>query len=434
MPAETMQQEAPPDGMTASIRAAADGSPYRTRRNRPHVFAREPFPLSEGGFMRNFYERGIRDRVAPFRGIRANEPARDDLFPLRATGHPLTHVVEAAKALVATMSIEQRGSCMFGLESELWYSWSNFNSNIFRHGLCFEDMDANQRELAFSLMRHCLSAQGFETARNIMKLNHSLGELCAAPLDYGEFFYWLSFMGNPSATEPWGWQIDGHHLAINCVVIGDQMVLSPVFFGSEPNSADWGKYAGLRVLKEEEELGYRLMEVLSPEQRAVATLGLRLPFDVFATSFRDNMDLDYEGIVARELTDAQKDKLSEIIRHFLMRERPGHAELHLAEALACLEETRFAWIGPFDPVSPFYYRVHSPVLLIEFGHQPGVAFANEDFTRWHTHTLLRIPNGNDYGKALLRQYYDRIGRAPRAAAHAASSVEIIGRQPERTFR
>jgi hypothetical protein len=62
----------------------------------------------------------------------------------------------------------------------------------------------------------------------------------------------------------------------------------------------------------------------------------------------------------------------------------------------------FGWIGEFDAVSPFYYRVYSPVIFIEFYHQPGVALPNTGYTRQHAHAMVRTPNGNDYGKALLR--------------------------------
>jgi len=48
--------------------------------------------------------------------------------------------------------------------------------------------------------------------------------------EYGEWLYWLSVMGTPSADEPWGWQLDGHHLIINCFILKDQMVLTPIPF------------------------------------------------------------------------------------------------------------------------------------------------------------------------------------------------------------
>ena len=46
-------------------------------------------------------------------------------------------------------------------------------------------------------------------------------------------------------------------------------------------------------------------------------------------------------------------------------------------------------------------------MLIEFDHEPGVVFANDEPTRHHVHTIVRTPNGNDYGIDLLRQHYER---------------------------
>jgi hypothetical protein len=45
--------------------------------------------------------------------------------------------------------------------------------------------------------------------------------------------------------------------------------------------------------------------------------------------------------------------------------------------------------------------------MIEFDHHPGVIFDNDIPTRDHIHTLMRTPNGGDYGADLLRQHYER---------------------------
>ena len=90
------------------------------------------------------------------------------------------------------------------------------------------------------------------------------------------------------------------------------------------------------------------------------------------------------------------------------RARNGHAEVKLEEVRRHLADTWFAWIGPWDDaVSPFYYRIHSPVVLIEFDHQAPVVFEGDKRTRDHIHTLVRTPNGNDYGADLLRQHHER---------------------------
>ena len=72
------------------------------------------------------------------------------------------------------------------------------------------------------------------------------------------------------------------------------------------------------------------------------------------------------------------------------------------------EQPRVPWIGETGPDAVFYDRVHSPVILIELDHQgPGSAsFAlgsPETPSRTHIHTMVHTPNGNDYGKDLLRQ-------------------------------
>jgi hypothetical protein len=74
---------------------------------------------------------------------------------------------------------------------------------------------------------------------------------------------------------------------------------------------------------------------------------------------------------------------------------------------AHLEETRFFWIGGTEDGDVYYYRIHSPVVLIEFDHQRGVAFDNDEPSRNHIHTVVRMPNGGDYGVDLLRQHYSR---------------------------
>ena len=102
-------------------------------------------------------------------------------------------------------------------------------------------IDKAERTAAYDLLRASLSARGYSTARDIMKLNHHLAELVQNFEEYGEHLYFFTIMGTPSATEPWGWQIDGHHLVVNYFVLGDQVVEQraralgrQVFAGDDP--------------------------------------------------------------------------------------------------------------------------------------------------------------------------------------------------------
>jgi hypothetical protein len=61
-----------------------------------------------------------------------------------------------------------------------------------------------------------------------------------------------------------------------------------------------------------------------------------------------------------------------------------------------------------DADAIFYYRIHGPVVFIEFDHQGPIALGGPRNvpTRRHIHSVVRTPNGNDYGKDLLRQHYE----------------------------
>lgn len=342
-----------------------------------------------------------------YKGITADGTVVPSLFPLQSTGVPTRPIMEAAEALLASFSPEQQANARFPVDSDVWRRWCNFHPFLMRHGSSLDEMSPAQRTRALALLAESLSSRGFDSARNVMKLNETIREITGSSEEYGEWLYWMSVMGTPSPDEPWGWQIDGHHLIVNCFVLGDQLVLTPMFMGSEPVAADMGKYAGTRVFEAEEREGLAFMQGLSAEQRQNALLSMELPSDVFATAFRDNLELRFEGIRFDGLSTAQQARLLTLIELYVQRIRPGHAEVKMEEVKAHLGNTYFAWIGGIDADSVFYYRIHSPVILIEFDHQRGLALDNAEPSRRHIHTLVRTPNGNDYGKDLLRQHHEQ---------------------------
>ncbi len=286
--------------------------------------------------------------------------------------------------------------------------WSNIHRTIMRHGIPFCEMSDRQVERALALLKESLSNQGFATARDIMRLNETVGEMTGRLDEFGDDLYWLSIMGAPSVTEPWGWQIDGHHLNVNYFLLGDQVVMAPAFLGSEPVFAESGKYGGTRVFEAEEAQGLALIRALDAGQRGIAVVSKELPRDLFTSAFRDNHELRYEGIAYDELTAAQHEQLLRLVELHVGRLRPGHAKIKMAEVLRHVHNTHFSWRGGVEEESVFYYRVQSPVIIIEFDHQAGQAFPQyKEHYRDHIHVIVRTPNGNDYGKDLLRRHYQR---------------------------
>jgi len=393
---------------------------FRPRERRPGN-ALKPFPLPE--VLQKMLDRGKAEMAQPMRGVTsAGGGPVEGLFPIQKTGISLQPVVEAAQLFLKTLTPEQRQSASFDLETGPWRAWHNMHVFMIRHGLLMNDMSETQRDAALGMLRASLSAAGYGLARDVMKLNEHICEVTGKPGEYGEWYYWISIMGTPSLDQPWGWQIDGHHLIVNCFVLGDQIVLTPNFMGSEPVEAKFGKYKGTRVFTREEADGYALMNGFSAAQQAQATIGKKLPFDVFGTAFNDNLVIPDRGLHWGDMTPEQREKLLELIAIYTNRVRPGHAELRFAEVKRHIEKTRFAWIGEVNDVDPFYYRIFNPVILIEFDHQPGIAYDNDDHTRNHIHTLVRTPNGNDYGKDLLRQHYRQFDHGDPNSPHRLGKI------------
>ncbi|HSF29518.1 MAG TPA: DUF3500 domain-containing protein [Candidatus Tectomicrobia bacterium] len=384
-------------------------------RNRPSTPAKHPFDLPEG--LQRQLARAKANMEAPFKGITTDGHARAGLYPLRKTGMSVQPIIDAADTFLAALTPSERATASFDVDSVEWRNWSNIHPYLCRHGVCLDDLNDHQKHAALTLVRASLSAAGYATARDVMKLNEHIREITGRDAEYSEWYYWMSIFGTPSAMAPWGWQIDGHHLIINCFVLGDQLVMTPTFMGSEPVIAEFGRYAGTRVFHEEEAKGFALMYALTTTQQQKARIGMDLPGDVFTSSFRDNAEIKPEGISYGELSPNQQRLLVSLVETYVGRIRPGHAEIRLEEVKEHLPDTAFAWIGPCDEASPFYYRIDSPVLLIEFDHQSGIALDNDAPSRQHIHTVVRTPNGNDYGKDLLRQHYENFDHAHPHASH-----------------
>jgi len=379
---------------------------WNVRHTRPVVSARaRPEKLPE--LLQRYVGNAEAALAEPFTGITTDGRPIRGLFPIAPTGVSTQPITDAAAAFAASLTPEQRAQASFALDDEAWRRWSNIHPYLMRHGVPLDALTPAQRDRALALLAACFSERGYATVRDVMKLNEFIGEVTGRWEEYGRWLYWLSLMGTPSSSAPWGWQIDGHHLIVNCVVVGDQLVMTPTFLGSEPVHADAGQHAGIRVFADEEAKGLALMRALSAEQQRKATLGAQLPVELFTAAFRDNFELSYEGVRWDELSGPQRDGLLDLLDVYVGRMRPGHAAVRMDEVRRHLTDTWFAWMGSTDDAGVFYYRIHSPVILVEFDHQRGIALDNDQPSRDHIHTVVRTPNGNDYGKDLLRQHYER---------------------------
>jgi len=350
----------------------------------------------------------------PFKGVTTSGSVVPGLFPIRATGVSTTPVADAAAAFLESLTDAQRRRTTFPVDDLEWRKWNNVH-RYDRQGVSFREMTPVQRERAFGLLGAGLSAKGLQLSRDIMRLNGYLAAVRDNYAEYGDDLYFLTVMGTPSPTEPWGWQLDGHHLIVNYFVLGDQVVMTPTFMGSEPVRVDTESYAGTAVLQTEQDRGLAMIDALTPEQRRVAILSdEKTGNNALAQAFRDNLVLDYAGIRGSALTDEQRKLLLVVIDAYVGNMDAGHARVKMDEVRGHLADTYFAWVGATGPDAVFYYRIQSPVILIEFDHEGPIALpgARGVPTRAHIHTVVRTPNGNDYGKDLLRQHYEQHAHDP----------------------
>ncbi len=357
-----------------------------------------------------FAEREAKAVAEPFKGVTANGEIPAGLFGLKPTGVTNAPLVEAASAFIASLTPEQKLHTIFGVDSPEWRRWCNVDNGIYtRQGVSLRQMNPAQVAAARRLLLATLSAKGMALMDAIRHTDETLAELNHDRLAYGEDLYYFTVMGLPSPTKPWGWQIDGHHCVINTFVLGDQMVMTPTFLGGEPVHTKTGKYTGNVILQDEQNQGLALMQQFAPEQRTSATImAAKLHSDNLAEAFKDNVVIPYVGLPVKAFTPAQRERLIALIRLFIDNQEEGHARIRMEEITTHLDETWFAWIGGSSDDALFYYRIHSPVVLIEFDHQTpvGTRMINTpgQVTRDHIHVVIRTPNGNDYGKDLLRQH------------------------------
>jgi len=388
----------------SSVISAAVVAPWALGQQRPQSSSE----IAER--FRQMSEDYERDGLAPFKGITTNGEVIPGLFEIRPAGASTEAVRNAAEKYIATLSPVQLLRTMYPVDDIEWRKWMNQHFYP-RQGVCFAEMTDAQREAAFNLMRASLSPKGFELTRNIMRLNETLAELSGDHDFLGEWLYYIQVFGKPSATEPWGWKLEGHHAILNYFVLGDQVVMTPLFIGSEPARATSGKYKGIEILQREQNDGLGLLQSLPEQQRKQAVLNFsKTGNNNLTEAFKDNVVIDYAGLRTSDLAAPARERFRDLIHLYVSNMDEGHTQVKMDEVDRHLDNTWFTWIGASQPDSAFYYRVQSPVILIEFDHQSPAnlsRFATDPRkpTQQHIHCVVRTPNGNDYGKDLLRQHY-----------------------------
>lgn len=335
------------------------------------------------------------------------------MFELADEGIPIEDIVAATNALLENLAKENISLEPYHIDSPEWRTWSNPEFLLSHKGIRLDEISPALRDSVMAVLRATLSPEGYEKAVGAMRINGFLGELVKAPRVCNEYSYNFTLFGTPSTERPWGFSFYGHHLCLNVFLYTSQIVISPWFTGAEPNMIDEGTYAGTRILLEEEKLGLKLMQGLPADKQAEAQVYKQMKDPTMPKgrwnhddqrhlcgAYRDNRVVPYEGILVSDMSPEQQDIVTDILREYFLYLPEKAREIRIANAKKWFGETYFCWIGSFGDEDPFYYRIQSPVVIVEFDHHSGVFLTNKEPAKFHIHTLLRTPNAGDYGVAL----------------------------------
>ena len=356
-----------------------------------------------------------------YRGITTNGQIVPNLYELRCENAPTAAMVEKAECVLALgdkfgISDQMR----YPVDAAEWRCWQNPEFCFHRTGVRLEEQADEMVEAILELVRASLSEKGYKDVAAVMKTNAFLGRLVGARKLMNERSYNFILFGKPSLTEPWGWSIWGHHLTFCIFVVGEQMVVSPVFRGCEPNVIDHGEDCGVEMFVEEMQMATDLLRTLTTAERRDVVVYDRLehpdmpvgfphPADGrnLAGAYEDNKVILPSGGQVSQWSMAAQDAFLKLVATFIDFLPEGSLAAKMSDVKRHLEDTWMLWMGGYGDEDVFHFRIQGPVLLCEFDHECGIWLTNRTPGRFHIHTIVRSPNGNDYGRSLLRLWREK---------------------------
>lgn len=353
---------------------------------------------------------------------------RSGLLQDEDLGVPIEKIVNATNDSLNKLTSEQQKKVRYPMNSREWRCWSNPEFLLRPFGLRLEELPEEIAESILGVLEATFSPEGYQKALAAMRVNHFLGQCCEVPKIMNKYSYNFLLFGEPSTStsKAWGWSMYGHHLCLSVFLKGGNIIVAPTFTGAEPNLIDAGPWKGTEILHKEGELGLKLMQSLSNDQQQTAQIYklMRDPKMLqsgdlkvdrwnqddqrhLCGAFRDNRVIPYEGVKVSDFTPEQQQLVLYIAEEFLLYHPAGVRQRRKEQIRERFDETYFSWIGEYGHEDPFYFRIQSPVIIFEFDHHSGVFLTNKEPAKFHTHTIVRMPNAGDYGQA-LREPQDRV--------------------------
>ena len=308
------------------------------------------------------------------------------------TEHTPDAMTAAAQAFLKSLDSELLDAVTHELASPERREWTNLPARTDAGGVRFGLLNETQTKAACDLMATLFSEQGYAKMRNIMLADDQLVNPDRPRPGFGTGYFSIVIFGEPSADQPWAFQLDGHHVGVNVSVHGDKLTMSPSFIGTQPQAYQLAN-TKVRPLAGEVDGGYALVASLSDDQRRAAVVRPRRG-RILTGPGNDNRIPDSEGVSCETFTDDQKKLLMKLIEQWTGDLPPPHAEKRRAAIESEIDQIWFSWNGATEAGSDISWRIQGPSLIIEYACQD---LGGDPLD--HLHTMYRDPT-NEYGGQL----------------------------------
>lgn len=289
-----------------------------------------------------------------------------------------------ANKFISTLNPSQKKLAVMNYDSKERHNWHFFPLKT-RKGLIIKDMSKEQHELTLDLLGKLLSKVGLERALAVMDLETILYHLENKAAKRDSKKYYLTLFGTPGQGF-WGVSYEGHHLSMNFVVNGEELVsATPLMYGVNPakvvNTGGTKFPLGYRLLAEQEDLGIKLFDSLTPQQKKVTHVSKGAPPAMEGYNAHPG-PREKVGLSTKKLSADQKELLMKVLYTFTENAEKGFAEESNYEFKAEFDEMYFAWYGKGKARS---FRIEGPETFILFHNFQPDSLGNVN----HVHSLWR---------------------------------------------
>ncbi len=321
-----------------------------------------------------------------------------------------------AVELYSSFSKTQKFAGQLSMNDTSRLKWNNLPVGLrARAGVSIGNMNNDQRRLVHRILSASFSSQGYLKATSIINLDELINRFYDTlyvkkafsdttynflkNLKWSPKNFYFAFFGSPRDSQ-WGYKLEGHHLSLNLTFVNEKISVTPFFVGTDPAEYLFSEYAGWRVLGQEEDLGLKLVNMLTEQQKKSAIKSGDAPRDIITGAESGKRLVDSWGIKASELNPQQKAVLENIIKEYVFNLEHEKAVFEYSKiSKAGIDNIYFGWIGALEEKQPHYFIVNGPSFLIEFDNNGGPRQEAN-----HIHSIWR-EKGNEYGEDLLKKHY-----------------------------